>query len=67
MSIFRVGGLIRTGIKKLVPLVGLLALGASQHAAAVNLIDPHEYDWGGKQVQNLPSPTNAMALVIFVW
>jgi len=45
MSIFRAGGLARTGIKKLVPLMGLLALVASQHAAAVNLIDPDDHDW----------------------
>ncbi len=33
-------------IKNLVPLVGILTLGAAQGAVAVNFIDPDDHDWG---------------------
>jgi len=46
MSIFKTGGFIRKTTKKLAPIVGLVVLGAAQHAAAVNLVDPDTYDWG---------------------
>jgi len=45
MNIFETSALICKTTKKLVPLVGLLTLGAAHNAAAVNLIDPADYDW----------------------
>jgi len=45
MNIFRTGVLLRKTIKTLVTVAGIFALEASQHAAAVNLIDPDDHDW----------------------
>jgi BD-FAE protein len=48
MSIFNTGKSIRKTTKKLVPFVGLMTLAAAQNTAAVNLIDPADYDWDWK-------------------
>lgn len=55
MSIFKTGESIRK-TKKLVPFVGLLTLAAAQNAAAVNLIDPADYDWDWKSWPEADQP-----------